>query len=427
MASKVRAEILHAWRAYERHAWGHDELKPVSRSAKDWYAYEKGTSLWMTPVDALDTLLLAGCREEAERAREAIDENLSFDHDVSVKNFEVTIRLLGGLLAAHEMTGDRRLLALAEDLGDRLLPVFESPTGMPFMYVNLRTHAVSGAVSNPAEIGTLVLELGTLSRLTARPVFFEKAKAALRALYARRSARTGLVGEEIDVTTGEWKSTTSHVGGGIDSYYEYLAKCELLFGDRECGSMYRDSISSVNRWLADDGKRGLWYGEADMRTGRRTATTYGALHAFLPAVLVLGGDIARARRLQDSGFRMWSLHHVEPEEVDYGGASLAVKSPGYPLRPEIIESAWYLWRRTKDPKYLAMGQTFFEDLVRCCRTEDGYTVLTNVVTREKGDLEPSYFLAETLKYLYLMFAAEETLDLEKVVLNTEGHPLRRAR
>jgi len=427
LAAKVRAEILHAWRAYERLAWGHDELKPMSRSAKDWYAYEKDASLWMTPVDALDTLLLAGCREEAERARAAIDRSLSFDHDVSVKNFEVTIRLLGGLLAAHEMTGDRRLLALAEDLGDRLLPAFESPTGMPFMYVNLRTRAVSGAVSNPAEIGTLVLELGTLSRLTGRPVFFEKAKAALRALYARRSSATGLVGEEIDVTTGEWKSSTSHVGGGIDSYYEYLAKCELLFRDRECGSMYRDSIASVHRWLADDGKRGLWYGEADMRTGRRTATTYGALHAFLPAVLVLGGDLARARRLQDSGLAMWRLHGIEPEEIDYGGAALRVKRAGYPLRPEIVESAWYLWRATKDPKYLEMGRELFEDLVRYCRTEDGYTVLTDVRTKAKGDLMPSYFLAETLKYLYLMFAPTETLDLDKVVLNTEAHPLSRGR
>jgi mannosidase alpha-like ER degradation enhancer 2 len=423
MAAKVRAEILHAWRGYERFARGHDELQPVSKTAKDWYG--AGNSLLMTPVDSLDTLLLAGCREEAESARALVVEKLSFDRDVPVKNFEVTIRLLGGLLAGYEMTSDPRLLSLAEDLGNRLLPAFDSPTGMPYMYVNLKTGKTSGSVSNPAEIGTLVLEFGTLARLTSRRVFFDKAKRALTELHARRNARTGLVGEQIDVETGQWKSPTSHVGGGIDSYYEYLVKCDLLFHDRECGAMYRDSIRAANRWLADDTKRGLWYGEADMGTGRRTAKTYGALHAFLPAVLVLGGDVARARRLQDSGFRMWRLNGVEPEEVDYGGPRLAVKSPGYPLRPEIIESAWYLWRRTKDPKYLAMGKRFFEDLVRCCRTENGYTVLTNVVTKEKGDLQPSYFLAETLKYLYLMFAPEETLDPDRVVLNTEAHPLRR--
>lgn len=423
LAARVRQEILHAWRGYERLAWGHDELKPVSRTAKDWY----GESLLMTPVDALDTLLLAGCGAEAERARSLVVEKLSFDRDVSVKNFEITIRLLGGLLSAHQMTGDPRLLALAEDLGNRLLPAFDSPTGMPYMYVNLKTGKVSGAVSNPAEIGTLVLEFGTLSKLTRRPVFFEKSKRALTELFRRRNPTTGLVGEEIDVETGEWKSPASHVGGGIDSYYEYLLKCERLFGDRECGTMFRESIRAANRWRADDGGPGaaLWYGEADMRTGRRTAKTYGALHAFLPAVFVLGGDLPRARRLQDSGFRMWRLNSVEPEEVDYGGRELRVKSPAYPLRPEIVESAFYLFRATKDRKYLEMGRTFLDDLVRCCRTEDGYTVLKDVRTKEKGDLMPSYFLAETLKYLHLLFAPPETLDLDAVVLNTEAHPLRK--
>lgn len=59
------------------------------------------------------------------------------------------------------------------------------------------------------------------------------------------------------------------------------------------------------------------------------------------------------------------------------------------------------------------------------RAEDaGYTVLKSVVTREKGDLMPSYFLAETLKYLYLLFAPEGTLDFDRVVFNTEARPLR---
>ena len=410
---------MHAWRGYLEYARGHDELKPVSRSFKDWHT----DSLWMTPVDALDTMLLMGLKQEADETREEIVRNLSFDHDIRVKNFEITIRLLGGLLSAHEMSGDARLLALAEDLGNRLLPVFDSPTGMPWMYVNLKTGKTEGSVSNPAEIGTHILEFGTLARLTHRPVFYEKAKAALKAVYARH-AKTGLVGEDIDVTTGEWKTTTSHIGGGIDSYYEYLVKCEKLFGDRECGDMARDSLTVVNRWLADDGPQGLWYGEADMRTGHRTATISGALHAFFPALLALSGDVKRAGRLQDSGFRMWTLHGIEPELLDY--RSMKVESPGYQLRPEIIESAWYLHHYTRDPKYLEMGRVFFEDLVKHCRTESGYTVLKSVVTKEKGDLMPSYFLAETLKYLYLLFAPENTIDFDRVVFNTEAHPLRKS-
>ena len=418
MARKVRAEMLHAWHGYETAAWGHDELKPVSGTARDWY----GVSLLMTPVDALDTLLLMGLTEEAGKAKALVVSKLDFDRDVSVKNFEITIRLLGGLLSSYQLTGDARLLALADDLGRRLLPAFDSPTGMPYVNVDLKTGKATGKVSNPAEIGTLLLEFGTLSKLTKKPVYYEKAKRALVTLYGRRS-NLGLVGEEIDVETGEWKSPQSHVGGGIDSYYEYLWKCARLFGDKECETMWKDSVRALNSRLADDTRKGLWYGQVDMETGRRTASEFGALHAFLPAVLALSGDLGRARRLQESCFRMWTLHGIEPEVLDY--RRMQVVGAGYELRPEIIESAYTLYRVTKDPRYLEMGKTFFESLVKYCRTERGYTTLKSVVTKEQGDLMPSYFLAETLKYLYLLFAPDETLDFDAVVFNTEAHPLKR--
>jgi ER degradation enhancer, mannosidase alpha-like 2 len=418
LAGRVRQELLHAWHGYERYAWGHDELRPVSGTAKDWY----GDSLLMTPVDSLDTLILMGFRDEAEKAKALILEKLSFDKDISVKNFEVTIRLLGGLLSGYQMTGDQRLLRLAEDLGTRLLPVFDSPTGMPYMYVNLKTGKTKGSRSNPAEIGTLVLEFGTLAKLTGKRVFFDKAKNALVQLYKRRS-KLGLVGEDIDVETGEWATRDSHVGGGIDSYYEYLLKCSRLFSDKDCEVMWRESLSALNKSLADETPTGLWYGQADMATGKRTATEYGALHAFLPAVLALGGDLRHAKRLEDSCFKMWTANGIEPEVLDY--RTMKVVSAGYQLRPEIMESAYYLYHYTKDPRYLEMGRIFFEALVAYCRTDAGYTNLKSVITKEKGDLMPSYFLAETLKYLYLLFAPETTLDFDRVVFNTEAHPLRR--
>ena len=418
-AARVREELLHAWRAYEQYAWGHDELRPVSRTARDWY----GESLCMTPVDALDTLLLMGLTEEADRARKLIVERLSFDRDISVKNFEVTIRLLGGLLSGYERTRDIRLLRLAEDLGTRLLPAFGSPTGMPYMFVNLKTGKVEGRRSNPAEIGTLILEFGTLSRHTGKPVFLEKARRALSALFERRS-KIGLVGEEIDVETGKWLSRASHVGGGIDSYYEYLWKCGRLFGDAGCELMWKESRRALDDHLADEAPSGLWYGQVDMDTGARTASEFGALHAFLPALLAVGGDLPRARRLQESCFKMWTLRGIEPELLDY--RAMRVTQAGYPLRPEIMESAYTLYRTTKDQRYLEMGRVFFEGLLRHCRVASGYTVLKDVGTGEKGDLMPSYFFAETLKYLYLLFAPEDTLDFDGVVFNTEAHPFSRA-
>src|SRR5512140_3323140 len=166
VASQVRDEFLHAWNGYKQYAWGHDELRPLTKTSRDWY----GNTLLLTPVDALDTMTLMGLDNEAAKTRDYIATHLSFDQDIYVKNFEITIRLLGGLLSNYQLSGDKRLLTLAQDLGNRLLPAFNSPTGMPFVYVNLKTGATRGNISNPAEIGTLLLEFGTLSKLIGNPI-----------------------------------------------------------------------------------------------------------------------------------------------------------------------------------------------------------------------------------------------------------------
>jgi mannosidase alpha-like ER degradation enhancer 2 len=418
MANRVRQEFLHAWNGYKKYAWGHDELKPLSKSYRDWHS----VSLYMTPVDALDTMILMGLKDEAASTREYIVKNLSFDQDIEVKNFEITIRILGGLLSAYQLTGDKRLLAMADDLGTRLLPAFNSPTGMPHMYVNLKTGMTRGAVSNPAEIGTLLIEFGTLSKLTGKPIYYEKAKHALVELYNRRSP-IGLVGSSINIETGVWTDPASHVSGGIDSYYEYLLKCSILFDDKDCARMWQSSIAALNKYVADDTTNGLWYGTVDMNTGARTATHFGALDAFFPAVLALGGDIDRARRLQESSFKMWTTFGIEPEELDY--STMKITYGGYPLRPEIMESAYYLHHYTNDPRYLEMGRTIFDSLVTLCKTDVAYAALKNVETKEKRDNMESFFFAETLKYSYLLFAPAKTLDLNKVVFNTEAHPIRK--
>jgi mannosidase alpha-like ER degradation enhancer 2 len=418
MALQVRSEFLYSWNAYKQYAWGHDELKPLTQSSRDWYNH----TLLMTPVDALDTMILMGLKDEADKTREFIAKNLSFDQDIEVKNFEITIRLLGGLLSSYQLTGDERLLDLADNLGNRLLPVFNSPTGMPYMYVNLKTGKTRGAVSNPAEIGTLLLEFGTLSKLSGKAIYYDKAKRAVVELYSRRSG-LGLVGSTINVETGKWIDTTSHISGGIDSYYEYLLKSWLLFDDKDCKKMWEASEKAVNKYLADNTRTGLWYGQVDMNTGKRISTQYGALDAFFPAVLARAGDLDRARKLQESSYKMWTAFGIEPETLDY--TTMKIVSPGYQLRPEIMESAYYLNYFTKDPRYVEMGSTFLLGLVRYCKADAGYAALSNVETKGKKDSMESYFLAETLKYLYLLFAPRETLDLTRVVFNTEAHPLRR--
>ena len=417
LAARVRTEFLHAWNNYERYAWGHDALRPLSKTGHDWY----GQSLLMTPVDALDTLILMHLDAEAATARSLIVNNLSFDRDIYVKNFEVTIRLLGGLLSSYQLTGDKRLLNLAEDLGKRLLPVFNSPTGLPYVYVNLRTGQTRDAVTNPAETGTLLLEFGILSKLTSRPVFYEKAKRALVETFKRRSP-LGLVGEGINVETGAWTNTDSHISGGIDSYYEYLWKCWRLFGDKDCRDMWNASIPAVNKYLADETGGELWYGHADMQTGKRTKTTYGALDAFFPGLLAVSGDLKQARRLQASSFKMWNLYSIEPEILDYKTMHVVARS--YHLRPEIVESTYYLYYYTCDPKYRRMGEKMFGDFVKYCRTDSGYVALADVISKQQLDEMESFVLAETFKYFYLLFASPGTLEFDKVIFNTEAHPLK---
>lgn len=421
MAQQVRDQFLHAWNSYRRYAWGHDELRPLSNQPFDWY----GTSLYMTPVDALDTMILLGLDKEADEDRQLIDTQLSFDKDIYVKNFEITIRMLGGLLSSYELSRDPRLLALAQDLGNRLLPAFNSPTGMPWVEVNLKNGSTHGADSNPAEVGTLLLEFGTLSKLTGNPVYYNKAKAAVVAVWNRRSP-LGLIGDGIDVRTGKWTSNNANINGGSDFFYEYLLKAWKLFGDEDCHRMWLASVAALNQYVAQtvtypDGTSNFWYGEADMNAGTRAGTQYGALAAFFAGSLALSGDLDRARRLQDSNYKMWTLAGIEPEVLDY--TTMKILSPGYELRPENMESAYYLYYFTHDPKYRQMGYDYFNSIVKYCRTPSAFAALSSVETKKQRNDMESFFFAETLKYSYLLLAAPDRIDLSKTVFNTEAHPL----
>jgi ER degradation enhancer, mannosidase alpha-like 2 len=231
------------------------------------------------------------------------------------------------------------------------------------------------------------------------------------------------VGDGINVETGKWTSTDSHISGGIDSYYEYLWKCWVLFKDQDCLDMWKTSIAAVDKYLPDEVDGTLWYGHADMNTGKRTATEYGALDAYFPAVLAFSGDLERARRLQGASYKMWDLYGIEPEVLNY--KTMQVEYPGYELRPEIVESTYYLWHFTGDPVYHAHALGMFEQFVKYCRTAQGYAALKSVITKQQRDDMESYVFAETFKYYYLIFAPPATLDFDKVVFNTEAHPLQR--
>jgi ER degradation enhancer, mannosidase alpha-like 2 len=412
---KIKSACRHAWNGYRKYASGFDALKPISKKGHNWY----GVSFMMTPLDAFDTFFLLGLKAEADQAKEMVVTMLNFDVNQEVQLFEINIRLLGGLLSSYELSKDERLLTLAKDLGVRLLPAFNSPTGMPYRYVNLKTGKTRDSLSNPAEIGTYLLEFGKLTQYTKDSTYFRVAKRAAFEVYKRRSD-IDLVGTTIDVNTGEWRNTESQIGARIDSYYEYLYKAWLLFGDKECKQAWEIHNKAIKKHLLTEVKSGWYFTRVDMKSGKETTSLYGALDAFYAGILALSGDVTTAGKVQKGNFYMWTTFNLEPEEFNF--RTDAVLYPNYPLRPENIESCFYLYRKSKDQEYLRMGQRMVNDILTKCRTEAGYAEMKNVKTMQLSDSMESFFLAETMKYAYLLFAPENTIDLSKVVFTTEAHP-----
>jgi len=360
-------------------------------------------------------------KTESEEAKKLIFSQLNFDVNNEVQLFEITIRLMGGLQSAYELEGDKRFLALAKDLADRLLPAFNTATGMPCRYIHLQTGALRDSINNPAEIGTLMLEFGKLSKLTANKKYYEVAKKAMMQVYKRKS-KIGLVGMQINVINGSWTNTESAIGAYIDSYYEYLFKSWKLFGDKDFKTAWDVHQKAINQYLISKHDSGWFLKHVDMNTGKEISSTYGALDAFYSGLCAYAGDLSTARQIQKANFFMWRKFNIEPEEFDF--RTNKVLSAYYVLRPENLESCFYLYRFTNDDEYLWMGKRMIDDIIEHCRTEIGYASLKNVQTYEKANSMQSFFFAETLKYAYLIFSPKSAFNLDKMVLNTEAHPFK---
>jgi ER degradation enhancer, mannosidase alpha-like 2 len=417
MCVKVKAAAQHAWQGYKQYAWGDDDLRPLTQSPKRWYK----TSMLMTPVDAFDTFVMLGLTDEAKEAKELILSKLNFNNDNEVQVFEVTIRILAGLITAYEIDGDPRFLKLATDLANKMMPAFKTTTGMPYRYVNLKTGKLRDSINNPAEIGSLMMEFGKLSKLTGNKKYYNAAKKAIMQVFIKRS-KLDLVGEQINVVTGKWKSTQSHISGYIDSYYEYLYKSWILFGDTDFKYAFDKHNAAIKKWLIDKTDNGWFLRHVNMNTGKETGNTYGALDAFYAGLCAYAGDVEMAKRIQQANYYMWTRFNLEPEEFNYKTDS--VTSAYYILRPENLESCFYLYRTTDHSEYLWMAKQMMEDILNQCKTATAFASLKNVQTFEQTNSMESFFFAETLKYAWLVFAPAEAADLKKIVFNTEAHPFK---
>ena len=293
----------HAWSNYMEHAFPADELRPLTCAPTNDKEFG---GLALTLVDSLDMLAIIGNASEFRSAVALTCSSLTFDADVNVSVFETNIRILGGLISGHliatghTQTGhpdfvitpdlDQRtscLLSLAEDLGQRLLLAFNTPTHLPYGTVNLKYGVPEGEtpVTCVAGVGTFLLEFGALSRLTGNKSYEAAARAANEALWSRRS-KYQLVGAHINVETGAWTHEDAGIGSFVDSWYEYLLKAYILFGEERDLLMFTEAYTAALRYL----KRGPWYVEVNMLSKKTSWSIFGSLQGFWPALQTLIGD-----------------------------------------------------------------------------------------------------------------------------------------
>lgn len=463
---EVKDVFLESWSSYENHAWGKDVYHPIKETGSNMGPKPLG---WMI-VDSLDTLIIMDCPEQLARARKFVKDDLDYHFDYNVNVFETTIRMLGGLLSAHHISEDDMYLDKAVDLANGLIGGFDSNSGLPYASVNLMTgegiknHVDNGA-SSTAEVATLQLEFKYLSKLTGETLFWEKVEKVMKVLDENKP-QDGLVPIYIQPDTGKYQGKLIRLGSRGDSYYEYLLKQYLQTNNQEpiYWDMYRESVDGVKKHMVrKSSPNGLTYiGELEHGIGGGLSPKMDHLVCFYGGLLAVGATnglpYKEAKKLpnwdadRESDFKLgeeltyscYKMYHDVPSglspEIAVFNENPEVKSDFYikPLdrhnlqRPETVESLFYLYRLTGDVKYREYGYEIFQNFLKHTKVtnakgEVSYTSLDDVtqVPPPKRDNMESFWFAETLKYLYLLFDDTNKFPLDKYVFNTEAHPFPR--
>ncbi|XP_010851392.1 PREDICTED: ER degradation-enhancing alpha-mannosidase-like protein 3 isoform X3 [Bison bison bison] len=435
----------HAYGNYMEHAYPADELMPLTcRGRVRGQEPSRGDvddalgKFSLTLIDSLDTLVVLNKTKEFEDAVRKVLRDVNLDNDVVVSVFETNIRVLGGLLGGHSLAimlkekgeymqwYNDELLQMAKQLGYKLLPAFNTTSGLPYPRINLKfgirkPEARTGTETDTctACAGTLILEFAALSRFTGATIFEEYARKALDFLWEKRQRSSNLVGVTINIHTGDWVRKDSGVGAGIDSYYEYLLKAYVLLGDDSFLERFNTHYDAIMRYISQPPLLLDVHIHKPMLNAR---TWMDALLAFFPGLQVLKGDIRPAIETHEMLYQVIKKHNFLPEAFT---TDFRVHWAQHPLRPEFAESTYFLYKATGDPYYLEVGKTLIENLNKYARVPCGFAAMKDVRTGSHEDRMDSFFLAEMFKYLYLLFADKEDIifDIEDYIFTTEAHLL----
>jgi len=446
--SHVLNSMKHVWKNYRELAFGKDELHPVSGKATNSWG-----GMGATLVDSLDTLWLMDLKKEFNDGKDWVEKTMSHTMVGEVNGFETTIRILGGLLSAYDLSNEVVFLKKAEYLGSRLFKAFDSKSGLPKGKINLSNgrsrYSGEGHSFVLAQVASLQLEYRDLAQATGKSEYATKSERVFDIL-GRIMPRDGLLPLNIkEKRNGDVYFSNSKIsfGGMGDSAYEYFLKAWLQGGRKE--KSYRDlwdrSVNGMHlNLLQKSSPNGLAY--IAEKNGKKMDHKMGHLTCFMAGSLALGSytdpdgfdspraqrDLKAAKALAYTCYQMYarSKTGISPEYVNFNGCDdfhISVSAPNYVLRPEVVESFYYLSVLTGDPIYREWGWEVFQSIEKYCRAQYGYGSLKNVdlPSMQPQDEMESFFLAETLKYLYLLFDPDSEIDiLNKHVFNTEAHPLK---
>ncbi|KAG2392956.1 hypothetical protein C9374_009533 [Naegleria lovaniensis] len=436
----VKNAFLHAWRGYETYAWGHDEVRPLTNDSRDNFG-----NMAATVVDSLDTMIIMDLHEELAKARELV-LSLNFNKDQWVSVFETTIRYIGGFLSAFDLTQDSAYLNKALELGERLLPAFHADSKFPHTEVNLYNGAFKNAdwhrtSSILSEVGSIQLEFKYLSHHSGDKRFWQLSQEIMDTLDKQPKAREGLYPAYVTTDRGLLMGDHVTLGALGDSFFEYLLKQWLLTGEEQFHRMYREFVKGMKKHLlARSSPSNLVY-IGELKNGQLDPK-FDHLVCFVPGMLALGSvqrganvtqeelneDLELAKELTRTCYEIYNRQPtgIGCEIVNFSNSThdFNVQAPFYILRPEAIESIFILYRVTKDPMYKEWGWNIFKSIEKHCKTPIAFAGLKNVlvVGGIQDNAMESYFMSETLKYLYLLFT-DHKIPLDKYVFTTEAHPL----
>ncbi|RLV95788.1 GPI ethanolamine phosphate transferase 3 [Spathaspora sp. JA1] len=479
LRQETKSLFNHGWDSYMTYGFPADEVTPIScRPYGPDFNNNMNTgrndalgNVSSTVLDNLDSLIIMEQWQELEYILDYLKFNQAtiFNQDTIVQVFELTIRSLGGLLSAHLLLTDVTnlgprydkftqivekydgfLLSMAYDLGLRLIPSYKTKTNIPVPRINLarglarvppalqRDACTSGAT-------TPVLEFTLLSRLTGDLQFEYYTQLTFWKLWSSKS-RLHLLPMTIDPLANHWKDSITGIGASIDSFYEYSAKAAILFNDDYMWSVFKTSYQALLTHSALFGgpRDGIMiFPNVNTEDGSVFGDWIDSLGAFWPGLQVLTGQLTDAIKTHAVYLKIWDYFDSIPERWVYFHLDEEVtnKKPlksedsialeWYPLRPEFIESTYYLYRATKDPMYLQIGERVLNLFRDRYKTLCGFSGLQDVRTGERQDRMETFVLGETLKYLYLLFDTNDEIFLhdEKVmggknwIFSTEAHPL----